>query len=77
MELGSVANSAINRQVLITAPDKKSRASQVNWWNWDSKKETGHVGLKNQVHARSRVPCAPTFTLTSALEAFPERPHSH
>ena len=21
---------------------------QVNWWNWDSKKETGHVGLKNQ-----------------------------
>ena len=22
--------------------------SQVNWWNWDSKKETGHVGLKNQ-----------------------------
>ena len=26
---------------------------QVNWWNWDSKKETGHVGLKNQVHART------------------------
>jgi len=21
---------------------------QVNWWNWDSKKETGYVGLKNQ-----------------------------
>jgi len=21
---------------------------QVNWWSWDSKKETGHVGLKNQ-----------------------------
>jgi len=22
--------------------------AQVNWWNWDSKKETGYVGLKNQ-----------------------------
>ena len=22
--------------------------SQVNWWNWDSKRETGYVGLKNQ-----------------------------
>jgi len=21
---------------------------QVNWWNWDSKRETGYVGLKNQ-----------------------------
>jgi|TARA_B100000524_G_C23420944_1_gene287891 ubiquitin carboxyl-terminal hydrolase 7 len=21
---------------------------QVNWWSWDSKKETGFVGLKNQ-----------------------------
>jgi len=21
---------------------------QVNWWSWDSKKETGYVGLKNQ-----------------------------
>ena len=36
----------IEDKVMISAKVKVE--PQVNWWNWDSKKETGYVGLKNQ-----------------------------
>jgi ubiquitin carboxyl-terminal hydrolase 7 len=36
----------VDEKVMISAKVKVE--PQVNWWNWDSKKETGYVGLKNQ-----------------------------
>mmetsp|Transcript_41401 Transcript_41401/g.100498 ORF Transcript_41401/g.100498 Transcript_41401/m.100498 type:complete len:1169 (+) Transcript_41401:70-3576(+) len=36
----------LDDKLIITARVKVE--PQVNWWNWDSKKETGYVGLKNQ-----------------------------
>jgi len=36
----------VDDKVMISAKVKVE--PQVNWWNWDSKKETGYVGLKNQ-----------------------------
>mgnify|MGYP002048628640 CR=1 FL=1 len=36
----------VDEKVMISAKVKVE--PQVNWWNWDSKKETGFVGLKNQ-----------------------------
>ena len=37
---------SVDEKVMISAKVKVE--PQVNWWNWDSKKETGYVGLKNQ-----------------------------
>jgi len=36
----------IDDKLLVTARVRVE--PQVNWWSWDSKKETGYVGLKNQ-----------------------------
>ena len=37
---------SVDEKVMISAKVKVE--PQVNWWNWDSKTETGYVGLKNQ-----------------------------
>lgn len=36
----------VDDKIMISA--KVRVEPQVNWWSWDSKKETGFVGLKNQ-----------------------------
>jgi ubiquitin carboxyl-terminal hydrolase 7 len=40
------AGFVVDDKIIISARVRVE--PQVNWWNWDSKRETGYVGLKNQ-----------------------------